>query len=219
MSEEINVTQSEEKKNTFNLKKEVFEWFYTIVIAVAIAFLIKGFLFDLVVVDGPSMHPTLVHGDRLVVTKLGYEPEIQDIIVLDSTYADRQAYYNNLGNLNFIQKAFEYFKLPEGLKTKYYVKRVIGLPGDTVDLVENKVYVNGAELDEYYYDGETFAYDAAVSFPFTVSDGHVFVLGDNRPQSKDSRSSSLGEVPIDAISGKCSLRFWPFGEAGTLGDK
>ena len=66
--------------------KEVWEWTYTIVIAVAIAFLIKAFLFDIVKVDGLSMHPTLDHGDRLIVTKLGYSPKQGDIIILDANY-------------------------------------------------------------------------------------------------------------------------------------
>ncbi|MBQ7794444.1 MAG: signal peptidase I [Clostridia bacterium] len=212
----MNVTPNDVKKEGFNLKKEVFEWFYTIVIALVIAFLIKGFLFDFVVVDGPSMYPTLVHGDRLIITKLGYEPDSQDIIVLDSTYSDRTEYFENMGDLNFAEKCIEYFKLPSGLKRKYYVKRIVAMPGETVDLVDNNVYVNGEPLDEYYYEGETFAYDSAVSFPFTVSEGHVFVMGDNRPQSKDSRSSQLGEVPFEAILGKCSLRIWPLNSIGVL---
>lgn len=207
-SEELNNTV-DEVKSTFNLKKEVFEWFYTIVIALLIAFIIKGFLFDLVVVDGPSMYPTLHDGDRLIITKLNYEPEQQDIIVLDSTYKNREAYYDTLGDLNTLQKIIEYFKLPSNLKKKYYVKRIIAMPGQTVDLIDGKVCVDGKQLDEPYYTGETFAYDSAIEFPFTVSDDCVFVMGDNRPQSKDSRSSDLGEVPIDAILGKCSVRFWP----------
>ena len=214
-SEEINSTV-DEVKSTFNLKKEVFEWFYTIVIALLIAFIIKGFLFDLVVVDGPSMYPTLVHGDRLVITKLNYEPEQQDIIVLDSTYKNRTDYYDEIGDLNMAEKAIEYFKLPKNLKRKYYVKRIIGMPGQVVDIVNGKVTVDGEILDEPYYEGETFTYDSNVKFPFTVSEDCVFVMGDNRPQSKDSRSSELGEVPIDAILGKCSVRIWPPKSVGMI---
>lgn len=214
-SEELGNTV-DEVKNTFNLKKEVFEWFYTIVIALLIAFIIKGFIFDLVVVDGPSMYPTLVNGDRLIVTKLNYKPQQQDIIVLDSTYKDRNEYYDAIGELNLAQKGIEYFKLPKGLKRKYYVKRIIGMPGQTVDLIDNKVYVDGKQLDEPYYTGETFAYDPEIQFPFTVSDDCVFVMGDNRPKSKDSRSASLGEVPIKAILGKCQLRLFPISSIGKV---
>lgn len=214
--DEINTTPTEVKES-FNLKKEVFEWFYTIVIAIIIAFVIKTFLFDFVVVDGPSMHPTLVHGDRLIITKLNYEPKSQDIIVLDSAYKNRNAYYEELGDMNWAEKFIEYFSLPAGLKHKYYVKRIIGLPGQVVDIIGNKVYVDGEALDENnYYNGETYEYDSNVSFPFTVSEGHVFVMGDNRPQSKDSRSSDLGEVPMEAILGKCVFRLFPFNSIGVL---
>lgn len=214
--DEINTTPTEVKES-FNLKKEVFEWFYTIVIAIIIAFVIKTFLFDFVVVDGPSMHPTLVHGDRLIITKLNYEPKAQDIIVLDSAYKNRNAYYEEKGDMNLAEKFIEYFSLPAGLKHKYYVKRVIGLPGQVVDIIDNKVYVDGKALDENnYYTGETYEYDSNISFPFTVSDGHVFVMGDNRPQSKDSRSSDLGEVPTEAILGKCVFRLFPFNSIGLL---
>ena len=82
---ETSVTD-ETTKEAFDLKKEVFEWIYTIVIALAIAFLIKGFIFDVVRVDGPSMETTLINNDRLVITKLGYKPQSQDIVILDSNY-------------------------------------------------------------------------------------------------------------------------------------
>lgn len=209
----------EEKKTTekkFNLGKELFEWFYTIVIAIAIAFTIKGFLFDFVIVDGPSMHPTLVHGDRLIITKIGYKPEMQDIIVLDATYKNRQAYYDSLEKDSFIEKTVEYFKLPEGLKQKFYVKRVIALPGQTVDIIEGKVYVDGKLLEEDYYDGLTSAHDPLIKFPFTVSDDSIFVMGDNRPASLDSRYNELGEVPLDAVIGKCVFRILPFKTFGVI---
>ena len=204
---------AEEVKGSFNLKKEVFEWFYTIVIALLIVGIIKCFLFDLVVVDGPSMFPTLVDGDRLVVTRLGYEPHSQDIIVLDSNYKDRGEYYAE-NDIDGIARFTEYFKLPKDLKRRYYVKRIIGMPGQVVDIVDGKVTVDGEELSEPYYKGETFGYDSNVEFPVTVDDDSVFVMGDNRPQSKDSRSSELGQVPIKAIMGKCSLRIWPINKLG-----
>lgn len=206
-------------ENTFNLGREVWEWFYTIFIALIIAFIIKGFIFDIVRVDGPSMYPTLVNNDRLIVTKLGYKPAQGDIIILDSTYTDRQEYYaeyeeNNDTELNLFKKFMLYTKLPQNLKRKYYVKRIIGMPGDTVDIQNGQVLVNGEVLDEPYYDGVTSITDYAVSYPFTVSEDSVFVMGDNRPNSKDSRSSELGEVPIKAIAGKSQIRIWPFNAVG-----
>ncbi len=214
-----NQSTVKETQNTFNLGKEIWEWFYTIVIALAVVFVIKGFIFDIVRVDGPSMHPTLVHNDRLIVTKLGYKPSAGDIIILDSTYEDRQEYYeeyeeNNDKKLNFISKVSLYFKLPENLKRRYYVKRIIGMPGDTVDIKDGQVIINGEVLDEPYYDGVTTITDFSVSYPVTVEEGTVFVMGDNRPNSKDSRSSDLGLVPIEAIEGKSQIRIWPFTALG-----
>lgn len=221
-NENIEITESSVKKteNTFNLLKEVWEWIYTIAIALIIAFSIKTFLFDIVRVDGPSMNPTLTHNDRLIITKLGYEPDYSDIVILDSTYKDRQEYYktfeNSNGKMSYFTKISEYFKLPKNLKRRYYVKRVIAMEGDTVDIMNGEVLVNGEVLEEDYFDGETFITDFNVKYPFTVSENHVFVMGDNRSNSKDSRSSDLGEVPVEALMGKAQFRVWPIGSFGKV---
>lgn len=214
-----NTGSIKEKESSFNLLREVWEWFYTIVIALVVVFFIKTFIFDIVRVDGPSMYPTLVHNDRLVITKLGYEPETGDIIILDSAYKNREEYFESYeeatgDELNILEKTIKYFTLPENLKHRYYVKRIIGLPGDTVDIKNGKVLLNGEILDEPYYEGITGMTDALVDYPVTVEEGHVFVMGDNRPNSKDSRSSDLGQVPIKAISGKSQFRIWPFSAFG-----
>ncbi len=209
------VTDAPEKE-VFNLKKEVFEWIYTILIALVIAFVIKGFLFDVVKVDGNSMYPTLMNNDRMIITKLGYQPKQQDIVILDSNYKKREIYYEKSGKeLNAVSKFIEYhFNLPKDLKKRFYVKRIIALPGQTIDIIDGKVWVDGKMLEEEYYQGETPLFDPAVSFPMTVEDDCVFVMGDNRPHSSDSRSSSLGTVPIDAILGKAQLRIWPLNSIG-----
>ncbi len=208
------------KKKTNSVGHEIFEWVYTIVIAVAIALFVKAFLFDVVRVDGSSMHPTLVNNDRLIVTKLGYKPKQGDIVILDSTYKNREKYFEAAAKKQDEEKlsAFEKFKvsrtMPANLKKRYYVKRIIALPGQTVDLVNGKVYVDGEELDEPYYSGITQSIDAAVEYPVTVEDDMVFVMGDNRPHSKDSRSSELGQVPFEAVLGKSQVRIWPLNALG-----
>lgn len=226
MNEEQKVVTEEEAKQPADTKKkktllaEIWEWVYTIVIAVAIAFLIKGFLFDIVKVDGKSMFPTLEHNDRLIITKLGYEPDNGDIVILDSAYKNRTAHYDNMAeakgkeHLNLFEKFVNYFTLPESLKHRYYVKRVIATPGQTIDIKDGKVYVDGKELDEEYYDGETIAYDTSVDYPVTVEEDCVFVMGDNRNHSKDSRDSSLGQVPFEAVIGKSQLRVFPLNQIG-----
>ncbi len=213
-----NVQEGTEKE-VFNLKKEVFEWIYTIVVALVIAFVIKGFLFDVVKVDGNSMFPTLYNNDRIIITKLGYTPKQKDIVILDSNYKKRESYYEELEDsgkeFNAVTKFFDYqFNLPQNLKKKYYVKRIIALPGQTVDIIEGKVYVDGEMLDEEYYQGETPITDPTVEYPITVEEDHVFVMGDNRPHSSDSRVSSLGQVPYDAVLGKAQIRIWPLNTIG-----
>lgn len=210
-----------ETKSEFNIVKEVWEWFYTILLALIIAFGIKMYLADIVRVDGPSMFPTLVNNDRLVVIKIGYEPAKGDIITLDSAYKNRMAFYKeyeevNDTKLNFFTRIGLYFKLPEELKIKYYIKRIIGMPGDVIDLQNGKVLVNGEVLDEPYYDGITGITDFNTKYPFTVSDDCIFVMGDNRPNSKDSRSTLLGEVPLKAISGRAVYRLWPISSFGKI---
>ncbi len=214
ISEENEENTKKDKK--FSILKEIWEWIYTIAIAVVIALVIKTFLFDVVKVDGSSMFPTLHNNDRLIVTKLLYEPEQGDIVILDSSYKKREMYYDQLAkekdkdSLNFFERLIAKSDMPDFLKEIYYVKRIIALPGQTVDLTgDGKVYVDGKALDEEYYDGMTMPTDSNVNYPVTVEDGTVFVMGDNRMHSKDSRSADLGLVPIDAIIGKSQLRIWP----------
>ena len=207
-------------EKTKSILKEIWEWAYTIAIAVAVAMLIKGFLFDIVKVDGSSMYPTLHNSDRLIVRKIGYTPKQGDIIILDAHYKAREAYYDKKAeakgkdSLSFVEKLFT--NVPESLERRYYVKRIIALPGQTVDIKDGRVYVDGLILDEAYYDGITNPTDSNVSYPITVSPNMVFVLGDNRGNSTDSRISSLGEVPFDAIQGKAIFRIYPFSSIGTV---
>ena len=213
----MSVEETAKKKS---LAMEIWEWVYTLAIAIIIAMLIKGFIFDIVRVDGSSMFPTLVDNDRLIVTKLGYSPEQGDIIILDSKYTARENYYERLAvskdkeKLSFIDKALAQTKLPDDVKKKYYVKRIIAMPGQTVDLVDGKVFVDGEPVDEPYYNGTTASIDPTVEYPLTVDDDCVFVMGDNRNHSKDSRSSELGQVPFDAILGKSQIRVWPMNVFG-----
>lgn len=218
-SEQNDQVLNEKTAPSFNLAKEVWEWFYTIVIALIVVFFLKGYIFDIVRVDGPSMNPTLTHNDRLIVTKLNYSPEAGDIIILDANYDNRMEYYENYEyqtdkELGFFKKLLLYPKLPDDVKRKYYVKRIIGMPGDTIEIKEGSVFVNGEKLKEDYVNNSTKITDLGVRYPVTVEDGHVFVMGDNRGNSTDSRSSRLGQVDFDAISGKAQFRIWPFSAIG-----
>lgn len=211
------------KKAEKSIAREIFEWAYSIVIAFIVAFLIKTFLFDLVMVDGLSMYPTLNNSERLIVTKLGYEPKQGDIIILDANYSKREVYFDELAKkegkeeLSGTRKFKEKLSLKDdNYKTKYYVKRIIATEGQTVELRDGYVYVDGKKLNEPYYDGLTEPTGYSVSYPFTVSENCVFVMGDNRYNSTDSRSMLLGEVSEEAILGKAQLRVWPLNKFGNV---
>ena len=171
--------------------REIFEWVVSIGVAVAIAFTIKLFVFDIVRVDGQSMENTLSHNDRLIVTKLGYQPHQGDIIILDSNYGKG--------------------------KPVYYVKRIIATEGQTIDIEDETgaVYVDGVKLDEPYIKGVTHTLDIK-NYPMTVEEGCVFVMGDNRQNSTDSRRSVLGQVKKGAILGKAQVRIFPFNKIGSV---
>ena len=174
-------------------KNELWEWTKALLIAFAVAAVIRFFLFTPIVVDGESMMPTLENGDRMIVSKIGYmigEPDRFDIVV---------------------------FHAPEG---KDYIKRVIGLPGDHVEYIDDQLYINGEAYEEPYLDDKkaqlvegTLTEDFTLEEKTGVSeipDGYVFVMGDNRRYSKDSRH--IGLVDQKEIIGSTSLIFWPLNE-------
>lgn len=165
------------KSGWVNWLKEILE---TVVIALVLALLIRGFLVESFLVDGSSMLPTLESGERLLVNKLTYrlgEPEIGDIVV---------------------------FRNPK--EPRDFIKRVVATPGQTVEIRDGRVHIDGEPLREDYLA------DPGHSFfpPTAVPEGHVFVLGDNRNNSEDSRF--FGFVPVKNIKGKAMLVYWPPGE-------
>lgn len=219
-SPETDENQTEKKpgeKKTFNLKKEVLDWLVAIVTALLIVFVLKGFFFDIVRVDGQSMDPTLAHGQHLILRKIGYTPERGDIVVLDARYKSRQLAADSVsGDFEKFMLEHEYFTQKKyNLEPYCYIKRVIGLPGDEIfiDGIGN-VYLNGEIIEEDYIQGITEPL-AMTRNPYVVEEGHVFVMGDNRENSSDSRSPSLGAVPFDAVWGEASFRIWPLNKIGS----
>ena len=212
---ENNAESSSDKpeKKKKSAAREIFEWVYSIAIAVAVAFAIKGFVVEIVKVDGRSMDPTLADGQRLIVTRLGYKPHNGDIIILDSAYKRRAEYFER-ENVTGISKVIKGFSLPAEYKKKFYVKRVIATEGQTVEITDGDVYVDNVKLDEPYIQGSTYASD--YDYKTTVEEGCVFVMGDNREHSSDSRDPRLGQVPVKSILGKAQLRVFPFSEFGKV---
>ena len=182
--------------DSVNWAKEIFEWVLCIVIAIAIAMLIKNYVFALVRVDGESMVPTLSNNDRLFTRVIGYnQPKNGDIIIFHPSISETKR---------------------EPRKDIAYVKRVIATEGQVVDITDDgDVIVDGKVLEEDYIKEKIQnMYIASTEFPFEVPEDTVFVLGDNRNNSHDSRSSDVGAVPLDNIMGKAEFRLWPLGKFG-----
>lgn len=191
-----------------NSIKEIIQWITAIIFAVIFALLIRGFLFEPVIVQGESMENTLFTGERLLVYKLGYYfhgPERKDIIVLQY----EEGIINNipyLRDLPFAKKVFP------AVQEVDYIKRVIGIPGDVIDIRDGEVFVNGERIYEPYIKGGTNG--RGMEFPCTVPENCVFVLGDNRQNSRDSRE--IGFIEFNRIKGKAVFKIWPFDSFGAV---
>lgn len=166
------------------LWREILEWIGTLALAVVIAFAVRFFFFEPVKVDGRSMDATLKNGEIMLVTKMEYhlgDPERFDVVI---------CHYPDRGKVNF-------------------VKRVVGLPGDTVEMKDGYLYVNGIKYEEEYLvhrPDYRYIYDGMTSY--TVPEGMYFVLGDNRSNSNDSHI--IGPISRKMIKGKVQYVFFPF---------
>ncbi|RXJ04639.1 signal peptidase I [Anaerobacillus alkaliphilus] len=191
--------------------KELFSWGKTIVFSLAIFIVISIFVFQPYTVNGSSMEPTFIgtdpydeeqKGDRVFVSKSSYklfgEPKAGDIIVIDSrTYKPRTL----VDELKEHPLVAIFKESPDNYK---WIKRVIGEPGDRLELKQGTLYRNGEELNEdYIFEGMDGSFEA-----ITVPEDHVFVLGDNRNHSGDSRM--IGTIPYENIVGKVMVRYFPF---------
>lgn len=199
--------------------KEVCEWLVCILIAFVVVAIIKAFVGFPTVVSGASMDSTLKDGQRLWVSRIGIEikkyPERGDIITFEAPTTS----YISKASVNLDNPVAVYNKQNKGFFENIisavsvfgetsYIKRVIGLPGDHVEIKDGFVYVNNQKLNESYLDPGTETTSADGCFTdIVVPDGYIYVLGDNRTVSGDSRR--FGCIPINKIEGKAKLRFWP----------
>jgi signal peptidase I len=185
------------------VKSPLRESLETVVIAVAICLITRGAVAEPRYIPSESMLPTLQIWDRLVVEKVSglvSTPQRGDIVVFYPPFAK--------GNHTFMGKALDRI----GFSGRdAYIKRVIGLPGETLAVRNGVVYINDRPLDHEPYVEEPAYYEMAA---LLIPAGHVFVLGDNRNHSYDSHS--WGPLPIDHIVGRAALRFWPPERMGLL---
>lgn len=189
MSNETNQT-SDGAENKMDWKKELISWAMYIGFVIVVTWFILTFVGQRTVVDGRSMNATLNDRDNLIVEKLSYrfsDPERFDIIVF-----------------------------PPYDTKEYYIKRIIGLPGETIQIdEEGNIYINGEILEEDY-GLETIKNPGRAIEPVTLGEDEYFVMGDNRNNSVDSRDSRVGNVKRDAIIGKAWVRIWPLSDFGLL---
>ena len=215
---------NEEKKAKI---KDIIEWIYCIIIAVVLALLVKYFLGTPTIVKQTSMVPTFQPNDRLILNRLyrtfKTTPQRGDIITFEAPTVS-----NSAGEkVNLENPVAKYTNKTNGLVSKFfynvveitkrsYIKRVIGLPGDHVEIKDGSVYINGEKLEEDYLssDVKTESVNGGQYLDIIVPEKTVFVMGDNRPDSIDSRK--FGCIPYEKIEGKIVLRFWPLNKFGTV---
>ena len=178
--------------------QEAYEWLQILIVALVTIILVFTFVGRIIGVDGSSMYPTLHHGDMLLLQSVGYEPKQGDVVVLTKAFRDVDG---------------------------PIVKRVIATGGQTVDIDygTSTVYVDGVALDEPYIRepmGVPYtpsAYDSTgVQTHWEVPEGSIFVMGDNRNKSTDSRDARLGAIDEDYVLGKVVCGLWPPSKIGPL---
>ena len=193
---ELDIVDLDKKKveeKEFSWAREILGTAAYLLVVVALTFLFVQFVGQRTHVNGDSMNVTLEDGDNLIVDKLSYrfsDPKRYDIIVFPYQYQEKT----------------------------YYIKRIIGMPGETVQVIDGMVYVDGEMLDETY-GMEMMQYAGVASEPITLGEDEYFVLGDNRNNSSDSRDPSVGNIQEDQIIGKAFLRIWPLNKIGILSHK
>ena len=161
-----------------------------LLVIVLLTWVIVTFVGQRTKVDGHSMEPTLSDGDNLIVDKLSYrfrDPERYDIIVFPYQHAENT----------------------------YYIKRIIGLPGETVQVIDGYMYINGKKLDEHY-GAEVMEDPGIAAEPIKLGDDEYFVLGDNRNHSSDSRVARVGVLTRDMLIGRAWVRIYPFNKIGVI---
>lgn len=183
--------QENVSEQAVSLKSELFEWLETVAFSLVAVVFVFTFIFRIVGVDGKSMQNTLQDGDRLIISHLFYQPKAGDIVVVTQPNA----------------------------VNKPLIKRIIALGGQTVDIDTERglVYVDGVVINEPYIKEPTVRIpNPPMTFPYTVPEGKVFVMGDNRNNSLDSRSTDVGPIDERYILGKAIFRIYPLNRLGGL---
>lgn len=170
--------------------KELAGWLLYIVLIIAFTWFVVTFVGQRTEVSGSSMETTLSDKDQLIVDKMTYrfrDPKRYDIVVFPYQYQDNT----------------------------YYIKRIIGLPGETVQILSGMVYIDGMRLDEHY-GNEIMENPGIAEEPLTLGEDEYFVLGDNRNNSSDSRASDVGLIHRKDLIGRAWISVWPLSQIGVI---
>lgn len=207
--------------------RETMEWLICIIIAIALALLVRYYIGTPTIVQQTSMDPTLKENDRLWLNRWGRTtkqmPKRGEIITFEApsvTRVEKMDYSNPIAIYNYepqgLLERFSYYVLESGKKS--YIKRVIGLPGEYVEIKDGSVYIDGMKLEEDYLQPGVVTdmiqenRDNSFFTGFVVPKNCIFALGDNRTGSTDCRA--FGCIPLEKIEGTVSFRFWPFSKFG-----
>lgn len=188
--EDMTDEEQDDGKKTGGFLRGIMEWAVYILAIVALTFVINTYVGQRTYISGPSMQPTLHDGENLIVDKISYrfkDPERYDIIVFPYHFQENT----------------------------YYIKRIIGLPGETIQIKEGYVYINDELLDEHY-GAEVMLKEGIAAEPIELGEDEYFVLGDNRNHSSDSRDPNVGVLKREDLIGKAWVRIWPLDKFGVI---
>ncbi len=174
-----------------SILRDLLGWVVYILIIIGLTYVIITFVGQRTSVSGRSMEPTLDHGDNLIVDKISYrfrDPERYDIVVFPYRYEEHT----------------------------YYIKRIIGLPGETVQIIDGYTYINGEVLESDIYGAEVMESAGIAAEPIALGEDEYFVLGDNRNHSADSRELSVGVLSREDLMGRAWVRIYPFDRIGFI---
>lgn len=183
--------ETKEEKKKRPIKSYIIELLFYAVLFFACIVIIPNYVIQRTYVDGPSMQNTLFNGENLLVEKLSYHFDALDRFDIIVFYPYGRA------------------------AGEYFVKRIIGLPGETVQIIGSDIYINGKVLKENY-GKDPITYAGTAANPIKLGDDEYFVLGDNREISYDSRYEEVGVVSKENIGGRAILRIWPFNRFGLI---
>ncbi len=173
-----------------NMLREILGWAIYVLIIIAATYFIITYVGQRTKVSGHSMEPTLQDGDNLIVDKVSYrfrDPERYEIIVFPYKYAE----------------------------DTFYIKRIIGMPGETIQVKDGAVYINGEKLEESF-DAIEEGKKGIAAEPITLGEDEYFVMGDNRNHSSDSREASVGVLKKSDFVGRAWIRIWPLKSIGVV---